>query len=472
MKKALRSVSLALFLLLLLGACAGHHEPVLILISRRGSGGDPDLMLSREVGVMKSMLNKAGYDVKVSSPLAEEIVGDKLSLKPDLKNRNVVLADYSGYMMPCLAQPFAAPGDDPVPEMVQAMAASGKPIAAQASAITVLSKAGLLKGAQLAAEPGSGVGVISDGNIITSTDCPYLEVWANGKDGTVELTRRFIAALGGHAPAPSAASASTRPVDATTAVSAELTTLAPPTHASSPYGGHDYFAVRDGMQIHLWQKCAIGKEADAAKAGKVILLIHGATWSGKTDFDLQIRDYSLMDFLCSKGYDAWAIDIHGYGQSDKTDKDWSDTASAALDTASAVDYICSLRQITRIDILGWSWGAMIAGVYVEKHPERVARLVLYGTVWKGSPDWKNQALPKTEYHTNGMADVRGDFVPGQFEPDVVSAYARAALQTDPRSPNGVLVDLATRLPIIDPAKIAVPTLVIRPEHDFATSPKK
>ena len=38
----------------------------------------------------------------------------------------------------------------------------------------------------------------------------------------------------------------------------------------------------------------------------------------------QIRDYSLMDLLATNGYDVWAIDIHGYGHSDKTDGRVSD----------------------------------------------------------------------------------------------------------------------------------------------------
>jgi pimeloyl-ACP methyl ester carboxylesterase len=236
--------------------------------------------------------------------------------------------------------------------------------------------------------------------------------------------------------------------------------------------GHDHFALRDGMRIHLWQKCLSGRESAAAERGKVALLIHGGTWSGRPDFDLQIRDYSFMDFLARNGYDAWAIDIHGYGQSDKSSKDWSDSASAALDLASAVEYICSLRKIPRVKMLGWSWGTQIAGIYAADHPDRIGRLILYGNVWKGPPDWRTIPLPTTGYRTNGEDDARSDFIPEQYEPDVVEAYVREALKTDPASPNGVLVDLSTRLPLIDPERITIPTLVIRAEHDFASTPKE
>lgn len=234
--------------------------------------------------------------------------------------------------------------------------------------------------------------------------------------------------------------------------------------------GHDHFATRDGLRIHLWQKCLPGREAAAAQAGKVALLIHGSTWSGRPDFDLQVRDYSLMDFLARNGYDAWAIDIHGYGQSDRTDKDWSDTASAALDVDAAIGYIGGLRKVQKVALLGWSWGTMIGGVYAQAHPERISKLVLYGNVWKGRPGWRNNPVPKAQYRTNTDAGAREDFIPGQFEQDVVDAYAQEALRTDPQSPNGTLVDVFTRLPLCDPELITVPTLVLRPEKDFASTP--
>jgi len=52
----------------------------------------------------------------------------------------------------------------------------------------------------------------------------------------------------------------------------------------------------------------------------------------------------------------------------------------------------------------------------------------------------------------------------QFEEDVVALYAREALQTDPQSPNAIVED--ANLPILDPHRITVPTMIIFGEYDY------
>ena len=241
--------------------------------------------------------------------------------------------------------------------------------------------------------------------------------------------------------------------------------------------GEEHYAVRDGLRIYLWEKRKEGSEK-AAASGKVALLVHGGTWSGRPDFDLQIRDYSLMDFLARNDYDVWAIDIHGYGHSDKTDKDWSDVNSAAADIAAAVEYIGKLRGVSNVDLLGWSAGTQRVGLYAMQHPERVAKLILYAPHWKGTAEYRarvekriqNGGVALTQYRTNTEAAARSDFIEGdlaqhpQYEEDVVAAYAREALKTDPQSPNAFL-DIAR--PILDPLRIVVPTMIIYGERDYA-----
>jgi pimeloyl-ACP methyl ester carboxylesterase len=246
-----------------------------------------------------------------------------------------------------------------------------------------------------------------------------------------------------------------------------------------PILGRAHYAMRDGLRIYLWEKHKAGLDDSFAASGKVALLVHGGTWSGRPDFDLQIRDYSLMDFLAINGYDVWAIDIHGYGHSDKTDKDWSGVQSAAADVDAAVEYIAKLRGVSSVNLLGWSAGTQRAGLYAMQHQERVRKLILYAPHWKGTADYRdrvrkrieNGGKPLGQYRVNTEAAARSDFVEGelaqhpQFEEDVVVLYAREAVQTDPQSPNA-FVDNAN-VPILDPQQIVVPTMLIFGEYDYA-----
>lgn len=233
--------------------------------------------------------------------------------------------------------------------------------------------------------------------------------------------------------------------------------------------GKEHYAVRDNLKIYLWEKYQKNFEKDFARTGKIVLLVHGATWSGRPDFDLQIRDYSLMDFLARNGYDTWAIDIHGYGHSYKTDKDWSDTESASRDIGAAVDYITKQRNVEKISLLGWSWGTQTSGMYVMRQPEKISKLILYAMLWNGKPEWKTAPLPTEQYRTNTADAARSDFIEGQYEADVVEKYVKESLATDPKSPNGVRMDVLRKLPMLNPEKITVPTLIIRPEKDFAAT---
>ena len=47
----------------------------------------------------------------------------------------------------------------------------------------------------------------------------------------------------------------------------------------------------------------------------------------------------------------------------------------------------------------------------------------------------------------------------------VDAFADAILALDDSMPNGTYVDMCSRLPVNDPAKITVPTIVMRGQYD-------
>lgn len=245
------------------------------------------------------------------------------------------------------------------------------------------------------------------------------------------------------------------------------------TPSTSPIQGKEHYVMRDGLRIYLWEKYKQGEDVTFFRTGKVALLVHGGTRSGRSLYDLQVRDYSLMDFLARNDYDVWAIDLHGYGHSDKTANDWIDSHSAAADITAAVEYITKLRGAEKVDLLGCSAGTQRTGVDVMEHPERVAKWIFHAGFWKGTADFQeftrkrieNGGQPLPRFRPTTEQDFCDGFVDGQFEEDVVEESVRVGLQMDPQRPN-VFAEW-TKLPILDPTRITVPTMIIYGEKDFA-----
>jgi len=192
-------------------AQASEHKPKVLLFIRSGScsqgiSHDIELMLKEEVGVMTSMLEEAGFEVIVATASGEPIKTQTREFMPDLELADVKVNDYVGIIMPCMAKGGVWTGWHASPEeilLVKEAVAQGKPVAAQRGAIVILAEAGVLVGKKytydrdlqffdsFAGAIYSGEGVIQDGNIMTSTNCPYMAKYGYD-DGTSELTKIFI----------------------------------------------------------------------------------------------------------------------------------------------------------------------------------------------------------------------------------------------------------------------------------------
>src|ERR1044071_1734656 len=65
-----------------------------------------------------------------------------------------------------------------------------------------------------------------------------------------------------------------------------------------------------GIQIYVRNK----HRADMKKfsADKTVLFVHGATYPAHTAFDLQLAGLSWMDFIASRGFDVYLLDLRRY----------------------------------------------------------------------------------------------------------------------------------------------------------------
>jgi pimeloyl-ACP methyl ester carboxylesterase len=232
---------------------------------------------------------------------------------------------------------------------------------------------------------------------------------------------------------------------------------------------------------------------------RILLFVHGATYPAETAFDLPIEGVSMMDLIASRGFDVYLVDVRGYGRSTRppemsqppaANKPVVSTEVAAHDLGAAVDYILKKRGVAKIDVMGWSWGTSIAGMYTSGHNEKVDRLVLYAPQWIRSepalPAAAN-APPLGAYRLVSKDSARARWLKGVAEdkqaalipPGVFDAWADATWATDPesskqsppmlRAPNGVFDDnlkyWSAGKAQYDPGKIIVPTLLLHAEWD-------
>jgi putative intracellular protease/amidase len=185
--------------------CSSKREKQVLMILQEEPSADLELMLTMEVGVMKSLLESAGYKVITASVSGEPFKGSATTLTPDMKLTDVKLDDFAGVIVPCMATDVSVSRAPEAVKVVKEAAAQGKVIAAQMSGILVLEAAGILDGKQfsmwsdMASSVPNGIykgeNVVQDGNIITNGICPFLAKVLGKTDGTSELTQKFIDTL-------------------------------------------------------------------------------------------------------------------------------------------------------------------------------------------------------------------------------------------------------------------------------------
>ena len=209
-----------------------------------------------------------------------------------------------------------------------------------------------------------------------------------------------------------------------------------------------------------------------------ILFVHGSSMASTPTFDLQVDNRpfsSVMDWFSTKGFDTWCVDMEGYGRSDKDRDITFDIANGADDLAATSDYISKTCGADKFLLYGISSGALRAAKFAEQYPERVARLALDAFVWtgEGSPTLAERKKKLPQFLEQKRRPIDLEFVRSIFSRDhpdtadaaVVEAFADAICALDDSIPNGTYIDMCSRLPIIDPAKLTAPTIIMRGEHD-------
>jgi len=232
--------------------------------------------------------------------------------------------------------------------------------------------------------------------------------------------------------------------------------------------GKEHWTRKGDVKLFLWNK----PSAAGAPRG-TILFVHGSSMASQPTFDLEVpgrAHSSAMEWFAERGFDTWCLDNEGYGRSDKTRPINFDIANGADDIAAAVQFIGK-----EVLLYGISSGALKAALYAQRHPQRVARLALDAFVWtgEGSPTLAERRKKLPEFRAKNRRPIDRAFVrsifardhPGTADEATVEAFADAILALDDSVPTGTYVDMCSKLPLVDPAKLPMPTLVLRGQYD-------
>ena len=203
--------------------------------------------------------------------------------------------------------------------------------------------------------------------------------------------------------------------------------------------------------------------------GRVVLFVHGAGTPAEVAFDVPFEGYSWMEHHAASGFDAFSVDMTGYGRSTRptamndpcnlSEEQQSDLvpvfleapceasypyaattlASDWYDIAQVVDYIRELRNVDRVSLVGWSMGGPRAAGYAARNPEKIDRIVLLAPAYNRAASAEPPAMLPVAGPTMSK-QTRRDFeanwdrqvgCAGQYETAVSAAVWAAMLESDP-----------------------------------------
>jgi alpha-beta hydrolase superfamily lysophospholipase len=246
--------------------------------------------------------------------------------------------------------------------------------------------------------------------------------------------------------------------------------------AAADIWSSEYWAHKGDIKLSMFRK-RVGAPAAGAPPLPVLFLVHGSSLSARSSYDLQVpgNDYSFMDVFARAGYDVWTMDHDGYGHSGDSGSS-SDIAGGVEDLKAAMPVLLAETGRGRFHFFGESSGSIRAAAFAQAMPERVDRLILAASTYRGEGAAEIQRrrdriaeLRANPRRKRDAAMIRSIFSrdghPGIYDPAMVEALVATEMKFGDTIPAGTYVDMAANLPIVDPAKVMSPVLMTRGEWD-------
>lgn len=226
-----------------------------------------------------------------------------------------------------------------------------------------------------------------------------------------------------------------------------------------------------------------------------ILFLHGSTFPAALAFDFAMSGTSWMDTLVSTGFDTYALDFLGYGDSDRYPSMHATTSvneplgrgnEVYKDVDLAVEYILAKTGAKGVILIGHSWGGSVAAFYATKYPSKIAKLVLFAPITRkarpiapGSNTVASMECLTQKERLNQLQSLTPSGQVSRLEPEInTTNWGTKWLKSDPLVgkrkvqqvcfPSGGSADATDFLQgksYYDPSAISVPTLIVRGEWD-------
>jgi alpha-beta hydrolase superfamily lysophospholipase len=239
----------------------------------------------------------------------------------------------------------------------------------------------------------------------------------------------------------------------------------------------EYWAHKGDVKLYLFRK-RIGSPVAGEAPRPVLFLVHGSSNSARSSYDLTVPgkgEYSMMNIFAGYGYDVWTMDHDGYGRSGSSGNN-SDFASVVEDLKAAVPVVMQETGQQKFHFYGTSSGGIRAATYAQAQPERIGRLVLCAFTYKGEGAAEIERRQKriaelraSPRRRRDAAMIRSIFTrdghPEFYDPAVPEAIIAMEMQFGDTVPSGTYLDMAANLPVVDPARVMSPVLMVRGEWD-------
>jgi pimeloyl-ACP methyl ester carboxylesterase len=224
-----------------------------------------------------------------------------------------------------------------------------------------------------------------------------------------------------------------------------------------------------------------------------VLFLHGSSFPTALSFGFKMDNASWMTNLSENGFNVFALDFLGYGNSDRYPEMERNVTKGrltgraeevALDVDRAVNLIMQKTGKNKVYLIGHSWGGSVAAHYASKFPEKIKKLVLFAAITGRNENFEPEEIKDSfvEMTSKQRVDAMEMLTPKdkecQLEKEVFKDWGKIWEESDPlfkkystgnvrfpSGPNQDVEDLLHNISYYNPENIKAPTLIIRGDWD-------